>query len=337
MQKGQRDHEKPLAETLGLASERRVAIDSSDPASEGIEDNTLYYPNESVLDSKWGQSKFLHGRESRRAARLADYAAEREFAKGIAEYNFAVQRPIPLSIPEISDHDHVAAVAPLVYRVYVISKDAFPTPQTKSEWAMEVWHEACEKTGLVPNPPTPYELPTDNLELFINAKKMIMDAVDIFYDFDERHSPDSIDRNKSLVHGLLFHMSFVFRNPVIQKAINVLWFRNREDDGIMFHEHFSPMPIPAIAFIIMLIECCIDEWADGIRKETRWKEVQFQTAYETHIKMLRHFQQLGVVQGVEFERMRSDLLNEARRHAGVPADLVTESGGLPRWLWKPCL
>ncbi|KAH9170013.1 hypothetical protein EDB89DRAFT_1369748 [Lactarius sanguifluus] len=331
MQKGQRDHEKPVAETL--ASERWVAIDTSDPVSEVIGDNTLYYPNESVLDFQWGQSKFLRGRESRRVARLADYAIEREFAKAIAGYNFTAQRPVSLSraIPEeVSDHDRVAAIAPSVYRVYVICKDAFPTPQMKSEWAME---------------------PTDsNIELFIKAKKTITDAVDFFYDFDERHSPNIADRNKFLVHALLFNMSFVFRehnpgesrhypyqHPAIQKAINIMWFRNREDDGVMFHEHFPPMPIPAIAFILTLIECCIDEWADGIRKETRWKEVQFQTAYETHIKMLRHFQQLGVVQGVEFEHMRSDLIKDARRHAGVPADLVTESGALPRWLWKPCL
>ncbi|KAH8990671.1 hypothetical protein EDB86DRAFT_2831097 [Lactarius hatsudake] len=309
MQTGQRDHEKPVSETLGLASERWVAIDTSDPVSEVIGDNTLCYPKESVLDSKWGQSKFLRGRESRRAARLANYAAEREFAKSIAGYNFTAQRPVSLSIP-----------------------DAFPTPQMKNEWAMEVWHEACEKTGVIPNSFTPYELaspistkaPTDsNIELFINAKKTITDAVDFFYDFDERRSPNIADRNKLLVHGLLFNMSFVFRehnpgeshrypyeHPAIQKAINIMWFRNREDDGVMFHEHFSPMPIPAIAFILTLIECCIDEWADG--KETRWKEVQFQTAYETHIKMLRHFQQLGVVQGVEFEHMRSDLIKDAR-------------------------
>ncbi|KAH9056327.1 hypothetical protein EDB87DRAFT_1532126, partial [Lactarius vividus] len=56
-----------------------------------------------------------------------------------------------------------------------------------------------------------------------------------------------------------------YRHPLIQQAFNVTWFRNSADDGVIYREHFSPVPVPAIAFILTVIDCYIDEWTDGTR------------------------------------------------------------------------
>ncbi|KAI6164100.1 hypothetical protein EDD17DRAFT_1475230 [Pisolithus thermaeus] len=52
--------------------------------------------------------------------------------------------------------------------------------------------------------------------------------------------------------------------PLIQKIINTMWFTNKHNDSIRFHKHFKPFPYPALALILTVIECCIDEWTMGI-------------------------------------------------------------------------
>jgi len=118
-----------------------------------------------------------------------------------------------------------------------------------------------------------------------------------------------------------------YRHTALQKVINITWFQSKDDAGIVFHDRFSPLSIPAIAFILTVIECCIDEWTDGTRKDTEWDDMRFKTVYQSHISSLNDFWQHDVAQGGDlFEAIRSGLLKEARRHAGVPPVPVTESG-----------
>ena len=44
-----------------------------------------------------------------------------------------------------------------------------------------------------------------------------------------------------------------YRHPIIQKGINVLWFKDKDDDGMTFQEHFSPIPISAVALILTVV------------------------------------------------------------------------------------
>ena len=61
------------------------------------------------------------------------------------------------------------------------------------------------------------------------------------------------------------------------------------------------------------IECCIDEWTDGTRKDTTWGGEQFKTSYQSHISSLDDFWQHGIAQSADlFEHIRGDLLKEAR-------------------------
>ena len=44
-----------------------------------------------------------------------------------------------------------------------------------------------------------------------------------------------------------------YQHPVIQKAINITWFCDSVGDGLVFNKHFSPLPVPAIAFIVTTV------------------------------------------------------------------------------------
>ncbi|KAI9450996.1 hypothetical protein BJY52DRAFT_1175373 [Lactarius psammicola] len=182
------------------------------------------------------------------------------------------------------------------------------------------------------------------MKLFINTKTRIVHVVETLYGFDTSHAPEIVSRNATLSQALLSDMAFIYRepnpggsphhpyrHPALQKAINITWFRDRIDDGVIYHEYFSPMSVPAIASMLAVVECCIDEWTDGTRKETEWDDKRFKTVYQSHINSLNDFRQHSIDKGVDlFEHIRSDLLKEARKHAGVPPMPVTELGRFPQ-------
>lgn len=55
-----------------------------------------------------------------------------------------------------------------------------------------------------------------------------------------------------------------YRHPIIQKGINILWFKDKDDDGMTFQEHFSPIPISAVALVLTVVG--INVMLDCIRR-----------------------------------------------------------------------
>ena len=45
----------------------------------------------------------------------------------------------------------------------------------------------------------------------------------------------------------------MYQHPVIQKAVNVMWFQNKRDEGIRFTAMFKPIPVPAIALVLTAV------------------------------------------------------------------------------------
>ena len=45
----------------------------------------------------------------------------------------------------------------------------------------------------------------------------------------------------------------IYNHPIIQKAVNKMWFNNRRDEGITYPDYFSPISIPSIALILTAV------------------------------------------------------------------------------------
>lgn len=45
-----------------------------------------------------------------------------------------------------------------------------------------------------------------------------------------------------------------YQHPIIQETINMIWFPNKDGDGIVFYEHFTPIPIEVIALALTLVK-----------------------------------------------------------------------------------
>ncbi|KAI0274561.1 hypothetical protein BGY98DRAFT_920581 [Russula aff. rugulosa BPL654] len=102
--------------------------------------------------------------------------------------------------------------------------------------------------------------------------------------------------------------------PIIQKAVNITWFQNKNDIGIILHEHFNPIPFEVIALAVTVIECCIDEWSTGTCIESSWKEELYKTNYVSHLNSLRDLNTHGTHhEGKDLVwQIQRDLLSAAR-------------------------
>jgi Domain of unknown function (DUF6532) len=40
---------------------------------------------------------------------------------------------------------------------------------------------------------------------------------------------------------------------MIQKVVNIMWFENEDDIGVIFHDYFAPIPFEAIALVLTVV------------------------------------------------------------------------------------
>jgi len=288
------------------------------------------------LDSKSGFSKWSHAREYLRncneayqyAKRLAERGRDAAYVSRLPTMSSALGLVRSGDGPE-DILDRVTCIARSCYRCFLSCKDAFPSPSMKEEWERAAWNEACKRAGVHPSQLPQHEQFTDRSMSFLHDMKMkVMDHVESLYGFDTSRATEIISRNAGHADALLTSMTFIYRepnfggtpqnpyrHPIIQKAINIVWFRNRDSDGLIFHELFTPIPIQAIALALTVIECCIDEWIDGRRRPSNWDEARFKTVYNSHISSLIDLR--SPPQGGDLlAQIQRDLLKYARIHAG---------------------
>lgn len=98
----------------------------------------------------------------------------------------------------------------------------------------------------------------------------------------------------------------LYKAKIIQKSVNVMWFNNRRDEGATHPDIFGPVfPKPAFALVLSSvrlviswlpnlmdaqIECCIDEWATGIKTDVPFTSAEYRTVYQDHVKALDEFE-----------------------------------------------
>lgn len=119
------------------------------------------------------------------------------------------------------------------------------------------------------------------------AKTKTASLVEALYGFDSGHSKKAIAENRKKAEELKSDKGFVFEvclsffffvlslsvfyskyqilldsngkrkgiynHPIIQKAVNVMWFKNKRDEGFVYPDLFNPIPVPSIALILTAV------------------------------------------------------------------------------------
>ncbi|KAG1827340.1 uncharacterized protein BJ212DRAFT_1294640 [Suillus subaureus] len=70
--------------------------------------------------------------------------------------------------------------------------------------------------------------------------------------------------------------------------MNLLWYHNKKDKGIVFEKFFSPFPVAALALVYTAAECCIDEWSDSKQMDISFLSNEYKEAYDKHIANLKN-------------------------------------------------
>ncbi|KAG1784139.1 hypothetical protein EV702DRAFT_958445, partial [Suillus placidus] len=86
-----------------------------------------------------------------------------------------------------------------------------------------------------------------------------------FYGFRASNSMEVIRTNRDLAESLkvvrsLFSRyadplskSGIYKTELLQEGINLMWFVNRGDEGVIYHKYFDPMPVRTIALMLMAV------------------------------------------------------------------------------------
>ncbi|KAI9451009.1 hypothetical protein BJY52DRAFT_1215270 [Lactarius psammicola] len=277
------------------------------------------------LDSKRGLSKWSHARAYRKHAEetlhlvktTSDRARDSEFSGPQDEtYGDQMRRTID--------------AAEATYRCYLSSKGAFPTPEQASNWAKSVWPVACTKAGTRLNPPDDLadRLAAVELRFLTNVKAKVTPLVTKFYELETGEAAEVLKQNTERARDLKTDTTFIngehgipYRHPIIQQCINVIWFGDRRGEGVRFPNEFYPMPYEAVALVLTAIECCLDEWSNGLQIELPFTYERYKVTYTRHLTALKALTQQGLNTRHcdPLHQLRRDFYDEGRRHAGVPA------------------
>ncbi|KAG6818720.1 hypothetical protein H0H93_002504 [Arthromyces matolae] len=250
--------------------------------------------------------------------------------------------------PKASDYDDVAKQVILtagnVYRCLISTSNGFPDSGTEIEFVCEAWKHANEIAKLNP----PLDMTPDigkiikqrGSQLRGEVKSKTASMIETMYGFSSAQGRRNIAANRDLAELLKLEKGFlykeltsdarkgIYRHPIIQTAVNKVWFTNTRDEGVVFTDMFNPMPIPAIALILTAIECNIDEWTTGLKTDKAFYADDYRATYLKHIESLETFGKATAKHDM-LKTMQKRLHNFGRQHAGATPVALTNDPAIP--------
>ncbi|KAG1857810.1 hypothetical protein F4604DRAFT_1685106 [Suillus subluteus] len=221
----------------------------------------------------------------------------------------------PHQCMKASDFDKISkeilGTATSIFRCLIVTWAPFPDGvAVEMRLAKEAWHEACKIKGV-------------KVKLTPPAVKMLLLRIS-----HSSHLKEVIRKNRDLAESLKDGSAFVFKDwisktgiyksKLLQDSINIMWFANQNDEGIIYHKYFNPIPVEVVALVLTAIECCIDEWLQGLKEDIKFTLAAYATVYQVHFDLLQRFHERTELYKL-LERLCDSLHDRAHLHAGVEA------------------
>lgn len=214
-----------------------------------------------------------------------------------------------------------------IYRAQIGSVEPFPERADDHDTVKQAWLEVCTSRNLR------VELEEGIFKLIIGrasqargfAKTTSKPYFIAAYNIDGIGSKREIrDNVEQLLEGSRFiykdpvSKTGIFRAPLIQTIINKVWFKNKEDDGVI-HPEFSEnnaLPMATMAFVQTVIENNLDEWVTGDHVDVPFTATAYKTKYHAHLKFIMDFEKKTRDADI-IPRLLRHMLKVARKHAKV--------------------
>ncbi|KAG2056157.1 hypothetical protein BDR06DRAFT_970285 [Suillus hirtellus] len=190
---------------------------------------------------------------------------------------------------KVSDFDDVSkeilGTAACIFQCLIVSQAPFPENiAVEMQLAKAAWHEACQIKGI-------------NVKMNRDLAESLKDSsVFAFKDWKSKKG--------------------IYKMELLQLGINIMWFTNQHDEGVIHHKYFNPMPVEVIALVLTTIKCCIDEWLQGLKEDIKFTLATYGTVYHGHFCSLQRFNKRMAPYKL-LDKIRVNLHDVACVHAGV--------------------
>ncbi|KAG9090431.1 hypothetical protein FRC06_001088 [Ceratobasidium sp. 370] len=105
-----------------------------------------------------------------------------------------------------------------------------------------------------------------------------------------------------------------FEHPAFKRAICVAFFWDQNSFAVRDHQNFKVLPLPAVAFVLTMMQDCLREWETGV---FRARENDFKTQqnmFDAHLMSLHEYRKSA---RVRLERFQREWFRKGMKHAGV--------------------
>ncbi|OBZ69791.1 hypothetical protein A0H81_10158 [Grifola frondosa] len=242
--------------------------------------------------------------------------------------------------PKAADYEEAAqevlATAIKIFIGYLSTDNPYPDKMKELTYAKQAWSEACEWTGiqLESNTELIRMVAAYSWHLRGEMKTAARTFIEIVYGFEMSSKNSVRKRNRTLAKTLKTNDGFVYRkigdtaderrglyqNKIVQMMVNKIFFKNKNDDGIVLAHIYRPFPIPAIALILTAIEGAIDEWVPGTRADVTFSVEAYREVFDHHVSALRRFDEASKELEI-LTKIRTRMADDGRVHAKVdPVD-----------------
>ncbi|GLB45402.1 hypothetical protein LshimejAT787_2200650 [Lyophyllum shimeji] len=241
--------------------------------------------------------------------------------------------------PKAGDYDDVTQEyiyhAITLYRVLLSTDLAFPNHQQETQTVCSVWQMTCNEfdVQLRLTPRIAKIIANRGSHLRGELKTKARPLVEAFYGFESGQNRKIIASNRETAEWLKEHSRFVYKiadddinkcvglyqSKLIQKIVNAMWFQDKQDEGVLFVDEFRPFPISALALVLTVIECCLDEWMTGIKTSIEFSAKLYGDVYASHKKHINDFKAYTVKNkaGNLLDSILEKLHNRGRFNAGA--------------------
>ncbi|KAJ6555893.1 hypothetical protein B0H19DRAFT_1151495 [Mycena capillaripes] len=185
--------------------------------------------------------------------------------------------------------------------------DGFPELMSEADMLKLAWSKANEElqVSMSLTPDLAKMVTRRGSQMRGELKTKVCALTELVFGFESGQNKKNVRKNRQLAEDLKEGLGYCYKEfpadptqrkglykaPIIQKSINQMWFNNRRDEGATHPELFGPaLPKPAFALVLTAIECCIDEWATGIKTDVPFTAADYRSVYQEHLKCLDDFE-----------------------------------------------
>ncbi|QRW15416.1 LON domain serine protease [Ceratobasidium sp. AG-Ba] len=202
----------------------------------------------------------------------------------------------------------VASAAIPYFLATVFAEGGYEHLDTLQDWALDAYRRSYNleypDEAFEPPPVAILKIMTRRASwLRGEIKKRIRAGVEYGYGFrNPAVTRADIKHNKRLAKKLkpqVFHCKNLvfdtdqFEHPEFIRAIGAGLFWDPDSLGVVFKDRFKPVPIPAAALVLTMMQACIAEWKEGRHKAIELDITTQKTVYETHLLSLYSYENIA--------------------------------------------